>query len=326
MNRCPITYLECGNERYSEQGLKLLDSRLHYLADFPYTAEQQRKLAVDYSDKLSIQGIQPKLSARLSATKHQFEVVERKGTFIIKPPHLFYQYLPENEDLTMHLAQAVGIDVPLHGLMYNVDGTLSYFIKRFDRIGRGEKIAVEDFAQLLGFGRDTKYDGSMEQLVDVIERYCTFPVLEKIKLFRLTLFAFLVGNEDMHLKNFSLIVYENCVSLSPAYDLINSYMVTSSQEELALPLAGKKRKFKKEHFFDYYGRDHLGLNEPALSDVSKTFTAIQPTWFALIDYSFLPDENKSFYKDLVQKRFKRLFPEEIAKLHLGPNLPFWRRI
>ena len=102
----------------------------------------------------------------------------------------------------MRLAAAGGVAVPLHGLMYAKDGSLTYFIKRFDREGRKGKLAVEDFAQLMGRSRDTKYDGSMEKVAQVVETHCTFPAIEKIKLFRLTLVNFLLGNEDMHLKKF----------------------------------------------------------------------------------------------------------------------------
>ena len=306
MNRCPITY-EPTDQKYSERGLKLLDPRLHQLNDFPFTAAQQRELAIEYAQKLSIQGIQPKLSVRLSLTEQQFIIVDKRGTFIIKPPHHLYQHLPENEDLTMHLAQAVEIETPLHGLLYNKGGTLSYFIKRFDRKGHGKKLAVEDFSQLSEADRETKYESSMEQLVSIIETYCTFPFLEKIKLFRLTLFAFLVGNEDMHLKNFSIIHDENRVALSPAYDLVNSSIILNSEEELALPLAGKKRKFKKEHFFDYFAQERLGLSRDLIKDEIVRFVNAKPLWLSLIENSFLPEEHRVLYTELLEKRSQRLF-------------------
>lgn len=130
-----------------------------------------------------------------------FEIVELGGTFILKPPHPIYDELPQNEDVTMRLAKSVGIEVPFHGMIYNIDDSLTYLIKRFDRLPRGHKVATEDFSQLMGHSRDTKYESSMEKLIPVIEKHCTFPLLEKMKLFRRTLFNFLVGNEDMHLKN-----------------------------------------------------------------------------------------------------------------------------
>ena len=133
MSRCPITYLDCGNRRYSKQGLQLLSRNLHHDPDLPFTAREQIELAATFADKLSIAGIQPKLSVRLNVPDHRFEAVERGGTYIIKPPHSFYPELPENEDLTMRLAAIAGIEVPFHGLIYGSDGSLSYLIKRFDK-------------------------------------------------------------------------------------------------------------------------------------------------------------------------------------------------
>ncbi|MFH0730457.1 MAG: HipA domain-containing protein [Pseudomonadota bacterium] len=155
------------------------------------------------------------------------------GRYILKPQNPQYPLLPENEDLSMHLASAAGITVPLHGLVYSIDGSMTYFIKRFDRVGKN-KLAVEDFSQLLGLTRETKYDASMEKIAHVIETYCSFPAVEKIKLFRQTLVNFLIGNEDMHLKNFSLMTLNGKVALTPAYDILNTTLVLSdAREEIA---------------------------------------------------------------------------------------------
>ena len=119
-----------------------------------------------------------------------------------------HPFNPVRLDLTMRLAAAAGIEVPVHGLLRSIDGSFTYFIKGLDRDGR-DRLPVEDFAQLSGEGRDTKYDSSMEKVADVIDQFCTFPAIERVKLFERTLFNFLVGNEDMHLKNFSLLTGED---------------------------------------------------------------------------------------------------------------------
>lgn len=257
MNKCPITYESCKG-KYSPSGLAKLSPRLTDLADLPYTAQEQRREAAKRVDKMSIQGVQPKLSARLSIKNNAFEIVDTKGTFIIKPQSDIFKEVAENEDVTMKMAKIFGIEVPLTGLVYSKDGSLSYFIKRFDRYGKNKKKHMEDFAQLTNNTRETKYNWSMEKLIPVLELHCTFPLLEKRKLFRRVLFCFLTGNEDMHLKNFSLIMHENKVELSPAYDLLNSTIAMEKAiEELALPLAGKKSKIKKEELFEYYGKKRL---------------------------------------------------------------------
>ncbi|HOY32587.1 MAG TPA: HipA domain-containing protein, partial [Bacteroidales bacterium] len=181
--------------------------------------------------KLSIQGLQPKLSAILNIKESRFELVDTGGKYILKPQHHIYPQLPENEDVTMRMAKAAGINVLLHGMIRSKDMTLTYFIKRFDRAGHKDKIPLEDFAQLAGLSRDTKYNYTMEKLVLLIDEFCTFPVIEKAKLFRLVLFNFLTGNEDMHLKNFSLIRNGDKIELSPAYDLLNSTIVLNPNLE-----------------------------------------------------------------------------------------------
>ncbi len=216
---------------------------------------------------MSIQGVQPKLSARLNVAQEIFEVVDTGGEYILKPQSHYVQ-VPENEDLTMRLAAAAHIEVPGHGLIYSKDGSLTYFIRRFDRAGRKGKIPVEDFAQLAGKTRDTKYDSSMEQVASLLDQFATFPVVEKVKLFRLTIFNFVCGNEDMHLKNFSIITREGKRELSPAYDLLNTTLVMDRvEEEIALPLDGKKRHLTRSVLVEYFGRVRLQLRESVIQEV-----------------------------------------------------------
>ncbi len=117
MNRCPITYEICNAEKkYSQKGLHLLSKTLKDLKDFPYTPQEQIYLAAQFATKISIQGVQPKLSIVLS--KDAFKIAEKGGKYILKPPHSAYAEVPQNEDLTMRLAKVVGIEVPLHGMIY----------------------------------------------------------------------------------------------------------------------------------------------------------------------------------------------------------------
>ena len=308
MRRCPITYEPCPEEvRYSDDGLRLLSRSLKTLHDFPYSSSEQRQEAAERANKMSIQGMQPKLSAVLSPKKQRFEVVDRQGLYIIKPQHHLFPSLPENEDLTMRMAAAAGIEIPLHFMIYSMDGTLSYVIRRFDRPTRKKKAAVEDFAQLSGRSRDTKYDSSMEQVAKIIQQHCTFPAVELVKLYRRTLFTFLTGNEDMHLKNFSLITRRGLIELSPAYDLLNtSIALRHATEELALPLAGKKRKLTRELLFQYYGRERLLLTESAATDIEGQLAATLEPLLNLISISFLSDSLKEKYQALLQRRWRRL--------------------
>lgn len=130
MNKCPITYENCEG-KYSLNGLKILSRNLKGLNDIEYSAEEQRHEAAKRATKMSIQGVQPKLSAILNIQLSKFEIVDTYGKFIIKPQHYIYPQLPENEDLTMKMASKCGIETPGHGMVYSKDGTLSYFIKRY---------------------------------------------------------------------------------------------------------------------------------------------------------------------------------------------------
>lgn len=307
MNKCPITYLPCGDNKYSEKGLKLLASGLSQLKLLEYTAEEQRKEAYLRSKKMSIQGIQPKLSAVLNIKEEKFDIVDTNGKYLLKPQHHIYPQMPENEDLTMRLAESIDLDVPMHGMIWAKDNSLTYFIKRFDRKGQKDKIPVEDFAQLAGLSRDTKYEYSMEKVVKLINMYCTFPAIEKVKLFNLVLFCFITGNEDMHLKNFSIINRNNKIEISPCYDLVNTTIeIKDVSEEIALTLKGKNKKLTKQMLIKYFGGERCELTDKVITNTVETIFDAKPNWIEEINNSFLSDEMKEKYIDVVESRFDRL--------------------
>lgn len=306
--RCPITYEECGPEKYSAKGLRGLSPRLATLNDFPYTAEEQRQEAVIRAGKMSIQGQQPKLSVKLSIRKGLLEVTTTGGKYILKPQHASFPKLPENEDLTMRLASCAGIEVPFHGLVYCKDNSLSYFTKRFDRFGKNKKLATEDFAQLAGKDRDTKYDYSVEKLIRILDN-CTFPAIERVKLYRVFVFSYLVGNEDMHLKNFSLITRDGKTELSPAYDLLNSTIAwlairrpSEDIAEIALPLKSKTKNLTKAMLTNYLGIERLELKRESIDKILTKFSSVLSKWRELIKISFLSEPSKEMYTALLNKR------------------------
>jgi len=306
MNRCPITYNPCGDKRYSVAGLKLLSTGLLSLKDLEYTAEEQRQEAFNRASRMSIQGIQPKLSARLNIKEEKFEIVDTGGRYILKPQHQFFPEMPENEDLTMKLASEIGLEIPVHGLIWSKDKTLTYFIRRFDRKGQNDKVAVEDFAQLAGLTRDTKYDYSMEEVVDLINKFCTFPAIEKLILFKLVIFNYLTGNDDHHLKNFSIITEDGKVKLSPCYDLLNTTIeYRKPDEEIALPLKGKKKRLTY-NIIEYFGLGRCELTAKSVDKVLDTISSAIPVWKSLIDSSFLSNGMKEKYLTLLETRLYNL--------------------
>ena len=307
MKYCPITYkpLAEGSE-YSAEGLRLINRNLKSLVPLEFSAEQQRQEAIRRAGKMSIQGLQLKLSAVLRTTEGRIEIVDRGGKYILKPQSRDFPELPENEDLTMHLAGVVGVEVPLHGLVRSADQSFTYFIKRFDREGR-TRIPQEDFAQLSGASRETKYDSSMEKVAGVVKQYCTFPAIENVKLWERTLLSFLVGNEDMHLKNFSLVTRNDKVELSPAYDFLNTTIaLKNAKEELALPLNGKKSNLTRRDLVDYFARERLGIKDAVLNDVLSRFTKALPVWRELLGRSFLSEDLKKHYGEVLDERVARM--------------------
>lgn len=273
----------------------------------PYSSEEQRRLAAEVANKLSIGGVQPKFSAVLSPSSQSFEVVERNGRYILKPPHPHFSEVPENEALTMDLARRAGVEVPPFGLVPNSDGTFTYFVSRFDRHGKKGKYAVEDFAQLSQASRNTKYRSSLEQVATIIEAHCTFPLVEKVKLWRRVLVAFLTGNEDMHLKNYSLITAKGKTELTPAYDLVNTTIILAkAKEESALPLRGKKSRLKREDLVDYFAAQRLGLRSQVIERVIGEVEGSLASWHERIARAHLSDPQKSAYRALLDERARRL--------------------
>ncbi len=309
MSFCPITYerLVPGDPApYSRRGLQALSPELSSLTDLPYASDEQRREAARRAGKMSVQGAQPKLSAILRAREGRFEVVDAGGRYLLKPQVVEYERLPENEDVTMRMAAAAGIEVPLHGLVRSKDGRWTYFIRRFDRVRKKDKVQVEDFAQLSRETRDTKYSSSMERVATVIEEFTTFPLVEKERLLRRTLFSFLVGNEDMHLKNFSLIVRDDLVSLSPAYDLLSSTLAGHRDEELALPIRGKKSRLTRTDLVAHYGAERLGLQQAVIDEILEGLREARPRWDTLLGRSRLTQRQQADYADLIDDRSRRL--------------------
>jgi serine/threonine-protein kinase HipA len=309
MSRCLLTYalLKPEEKFYSARALKKMSPHLSALDVFPYSAAQQRREAQRLATKMSIQGMQPKISVILEPSKHRFTIVDYGGQFIIKPQTPDYPELPENEDVTMHLAELAGFNVPWHGLLQCEDGQRSYVVKRFDRRGRTKKVPQEDFGQLIGATRATKYLATTERAIEVIAEFCTFPQIENFKFYQLMIFSFLVGNEDLHIKNLSLITEPNKVRLSPVYDLVNSTIALAApKEELALELKNKKSGFVRTDFTDYLGQEQLFLPEKKVNQELDRLLAQIPQWQNFIDHSFLSIAAKKAYKDLLSSRAARL--------------------
>ena len=249
---------------------------------------------------IAVTGVQPKLSLQLEKTRNEaprLTLVGLYGDYILKPPSEQYPCLPENEDLTMHLAEVAGIRTAAHSLIRLSSGELAYITRRFDR-QNGQKIAVEDFCQLTETLTEHKYRGSVEKIGKLVRQFTTNKGYEQQRLFELILFCYLTGNTDMHLKNYALI--ENALGqyeLSPAYDLLSTLLVLSDEEESALTINGKKNRLKRTDF-DSVAKT-LQINEKTVAAIYQRFTKILPIWQQWIERSFLSAEMKKQYSDLI---------------------------
>lgn len=306
--KCLFTYekLLAGEKNYSLKGLKQLSPKLLELKTFSYSQKEQLELARRMVKKISIQGIQPKFSVLLSEAKSAFLEAENGGRFIMKPQVNEYPELPENEDLTMHLMRIAGVETPWHGLVRCADESVSYVVKRFDRTAK-EKIPLEDFSQLTGAARYQKYDMSTEKAIEVIEDFCTYPSIEAGRLYQRIILAFLLGNEDLHLKNLSLITTKGLTRLSPVYDFVNTTLaLPAAEEELALSLNGKKKDFSRNDFVKYLAEEHLFITTKKAEHELNRILALVPQFYLYVDRSFLSQLSKQRYKDIISARAKRL--------------------
>lgn len=255
----------------------------------------------------SLTGVQPKLSLNLS--KHEgcsrLTIVGLWGDYIFKPQTDMYPQLPENEDLTMHLAEVIKIRIVPHSLIRLADGKLGYITKRIDRTKNGEKIDMEDMCQLTLHPTEYKYKGSHEQIAKVIKQHCDMPKLDLTNYMQVLLFCFVTGNNDMHLKNFSLYRPSNGYQLTPAYDLINVAIANpKDKEELALSLSGRKSNLKLNDFLR--SATTMGLEENVVLRLIENMRKAIPKWKSLIQSSFLSEEMKDRYEQLIISRMNRL--------------------
>lgn len=276
-----------------------------------YSLSEMSDLAKNVIERsISVPGVQPKLSMSVfneDGTDKRLTVVGAlDGNYIFKPPSDEFEEMPANEHVTMKIAEIFDIKIVPHSLIRLASGELSYITKRIDRADEDLKIHMIDMFQITE--AFDKYRSSMERVGKAIEMYAENILLDQLRLFELVIFSFLTGNNDMHLKNFSMIKNKYGWSLAPAYDLLNVSIVNpDDKEELALTLAGKKRKFNKEHFIAF-GLG-LGLNKKQLNGVFKRFKKNAPKVKLLIAESFLSENKKEDYIDLFNKRFDVLFSD-----------------
>ncbi len=310
MNRCLYCYKElsegekdfhprCAKKIFSNKTAPLLQYSKDKIAEL---AEQVIR------SQSAVTGVQAKLSLDIEKKEstQRFTIVGLWGGYILKPQTSQYTCLPELEDLTMHLAEIAKIPTVPHSLIRFEDQELGYITKRIDRGDNGIQFAMEDMCQLTERLTEYKYKGSYEQIAKIILKFSTTPLLDIINFWEIVIFSWIVGNADMHLKNFSLYsTQKGEYHLTPAYDLLSTTLVMpEDNEELALTLNGKKRRLERKDFI--LSMQKSALDDKTISNIFKKMENAVPKWNAMIDISFLPDDMKLAYKDLIRGKIRHI--------------------
>lgn len=278
-----------------------------YAPVLPYQLSEMEKLARESAQlSITVPGVQPKLSLGWLKTKLEDGRLGRltimnalDGNYILKPQNSLYPQMPENEHLSMKLAELFKIDTVPANMIRLQSGELCFITKRIDRNPDGSKNHMIDFLQILELS--DKYKGTTETLGKTIGDLSVNTLFDKLRFFESVVFNFIIGNNDMHLKNYSMLLSEMGWVLSPFYDLLNVKMILpKDKEDMALLLGGKKENFKKGYF------DQLGLvlklNEKQTKGVYKKLQKWLPLAIQLIEISFLEAELQESYKKLITDR------------------------
>jgi serine/threonine-protein kinase HipA len=278
--------------------------------ELPYTENQMEELALHVvKSQTTLTGVQAKLSLELTPSKKgdgkRFTIVGLWGDYILKPPTKNFNQLPEVEDVTMHLGTIAKIKMVPHSLIRLQSGNLAYITKRIDRV-KGQKLLMEDMCQLTERMTENKYHGSYEQIAKVLLKHSSNPGLDLVNFFEQVLFSFLTGNADMHLKNFSIIkMNEQGYILSPAYDMVATAIVNpADDEDFALTLNAKKKKINRKDFITVF--NSFKLHNKQQENIFNKMGKAKEKWFRCIDDSFMSDEFKVTFKDLIKNRFERI--------------------
>jgi serine/threonine-protein kinase HipA len=310
MNRC----LYCYNVVAEGYDFHEKCSREFFGTPYPpsidFSLNQIEQLAINVVERsVAVPGVQAKLSLSVvrevtKKSNSRLTVVGALGgQYILKPPSDKFSEMPENEHVTMRMAESFGIRVVPSSLIRLASGELSYISKRVDRTETGVKIHMIDMFQITE--AFDKYKSSMEKIGKALGSYSNNTLLDKIFFFELALFSFLTGNNDMNLKNFSMIESSIGWILSPAYDLLNVSIVNpDDDEELALTLCGKKKKLKREHF-EQFGVG-LGLTNKQISSTFKRMGKNKIKAIEWINRSFLSNKMKSTYNQLIENRYEQI--------------------
>ena len=282
------------------------------LPDIEVSEEVLEQLAVESTNKgLTVPGVQKKMSLHLdnSGATPRLTLVNYPTGYILKPQTKEYPCLPEAEYLVMQMAEKAKIKTAPHALIRikAQDNALAYITKRIDRRD-GKMLAMEDFCQLDGRLTEDKYKGSYERCAKIIFKYSSRAGLDITELFIRVVFSFIVGNSDMHLKNFSLIeTDENSGSyiFSDAYDMLPVNSVNPADtEQTALTMNGKKRNLHRNDFLKF--ADACQIDRTVAGKIIDRLKGYESEFIRETEQSYLTDELKESLVALMEERINSI--------------------
>lgn len=321
---CPGT-LAAGFDKYSPACIRNLFDGIQVspFLDFNYDADHGDFIAA--VNRISVSGVQEKLSAVISDKKIRLTREGEHGRYIIKPTpnykHLrFRDRIPANEHLTMQIARQVyKIKTAENAMVFFADGEAAYITKRFDYAPDGLKIPQEDFSSLAGktegnHGKDFKYTGSYEDAAMLIRKNVVAWKVEMSNFFMLVVFNYLFSNGDAHLKNFSLQqTTGGDYILTPAYDLLNTSIHIDDGDfalkEGLIPPAVHSEAYRrtghpcKDDFMELGRR--IGVLPKKMNAIVEMFATEHQVIYELIEHSFLDERAKRMYRRSYQERLHR---------------------
>lgn len=276
------------------------------------TKEQLETLAREtVNEGLTVPGVQKKLSLHLSKElQNRLTMVDYPTGYILKPQTEEFENMPEYEDLAMRLAELMGIQTVPHALI-KIGNEYAYITKRIDREITDKEVklyAMEDFCQLSRRLTQDKYKGSYENCGRIIKKYSIMSGLDLSEMFLRVIASFVMGNSDMHLKNFSLKETEpgnRKFQLSKAYDMLPiNVIMPEDKEQLALTINGKKRNIHKKEFRKL--AESCEIVPKAAENMIKRICLMEKKLLTQVDSSYLSEDQKLMVKQLIRERIQVL--------------------
>jgi serine/threonine-protein kinase HipA len=301
MSRCPISYQICSPEKYSAAGLRKLRRGLTAVAPFNNDAIQGQppsKFEINWHGNWAFGDVSPECE--------EMKINNKKSRFILIPPAKPFLQTSENIDLSTRIAQKCEIETVFHGMIFNIDQTLSFFAEVPGMSSPKSSQLTKCADALKSLKKPLKAD-TVEGIVEMIDNYCTFPVIEKYRLFQRILFSWLVGYQTACWKDYLLLQYPQKTILAPPLFFANTHLFFGRQDrELNLTIQGKNSAFEAKDFTQLLGREILQLPEEPiayfLNSIKNNYSDIRH----LVLNSFLSEELKELFLDGIVGRFSRL--------------------